>query len=155
MSIHRKKVVVVYMISKVLIKNDVHIQIPLTSYIGLINTAVATASQSTFEGIMKVLCSYCMHGLSCHRSMTMYHHSSVIVPSRPWRLLQLPVVAVVWQGGHSHQEVVRVCAALKASLYTPKTHHFEPLFSSRAPTLYIFWKKLHFQAQLSLILAKD
>ena len=56
----------------------IHIQIPPTGYIGLIlrSTAVATASRSTFEGTMRVLCSYCM----CS-SFSTCCHSSVRVPS--------------------------------------------------------------------------
>ena len=41
-------------------ESNIHIQIPLTGYIGLIlsSTAVATVSQSTFEGTMRAIWHY-------------------------------------------------------------------------------------------------
>ena len=66
-----------------------HIHIPPTGYTGLMlhRIAVATASCSTVEGIMRILCSYCM-GIS----FSAFHHSSVKVPSV---LLRLAVATAV------------------------------------------------------------
>ena len=48
----------------------------LIGNIGLIqrSTAVATASWSTFEGIVRVLCCYCMASSSCHSSCSVPHY---------------------------------------------------------------------------------
>ena len=50
----------------------------LSGYVDLIlhSTAVATTSQSTVEGTMRVLCSYCMGS-----SLSAFCHSSIRVPS--------------------------------------------------------------------------
>ena len=53
-------------------------RILLTGYVGLISrsTAVASASRSTIEGTMRVLCSYCVRS-----SLSAFCHSSIRVPS--------------------------------------------------------------------------
>ena len=58
-------------------------------YMGLIlhNTAVATASRSTIEGTMRVLCSYCMH-CSLSSLLPQKHQSTLIIPSTVLRLEQ-------------------------------------------------------------------
>ena len=50
----------------------------LTSYVGLTqrNTEVATTSESTIEGTMRLLCSYWMHSNLCHRSI-IYSHKTL------------------------------------------------------------------------------
>ena len=55
----------------------VHIHIPPTSYVGLILcTAVATASCSTSEDTMKVLCYYCDRN-SVYAAAAVYPHSTL------------------------------------------------------------------------------
>ena len=54
-------------------------------------------------------------------------------------------------------KVVQVCTAFKTSLFRPfffvmETQHFKIFFSSRKPTYVFPQNKLHFQAELSLIL---
>ena len=72
--VHAMEWVVQHITCDVMKQNEselVHIQIPPTSYVGLVlgSASVATESRSTVEGIMRVPCSFWMHSSSCHSSI--------------------------------------------------------------------------------------
>ena len=74
-------------------KQILHIQIPPTSYVGLIlrSNAVATAKWSTDEGTMRVLYSYCM----CSSFSTFCHSSVRVTCIVPATVLRLAVATAV------------------------------------------------------------
>ena len=86
--------------SWILSGSDIHIQIPLTCYVGLIlcSTAVATASHSTVAGIMRVLWSYCDKRLRSY-----YTCNSVRVPSTVLRLV-VEQYFVIWDPRSQSEE---------------------------------------------------